>query len=160
MSKASAYKNRGLNETITKFDIEKETEVVPETFIILDIFTPIKPHYSLVRSELFKNIIPSLDLGAVSQIHFIYNENNEAKYFYGNIKGFKNLYIQENSFLQKSDNNFLNICSKLKEVLNTKDKNNYINILAIVNYSNEFKEVRSFPLEETIKKFKYFYFQN
>ena len=52
MSKASAYKNRGLNETITKFDIEKETEVVPETFIILDIVTPIKPHYSLNCSKI------------------------------------------------------------------------------------------------------------
>jgi len=33
-----------------------------ETFIIMGIVTPIKPHYSLARRELFKNIIPNLDL--------------------------------------------------------------------------------------------------
>ena len=47
-----------------------------ETFIILEIITQIKPHYSSVCHELFKNIIPNLDLEIDSIIHFIYNEDN------------------------------------------------------------------------------------
>ena len=49
-----------------------------ETFIILEIITQIKPHYSSVCHELFKNIIPNLDLDleTYSKIHFIYNEDN------------------------------------------------------------------------------------
>ena len=76
MSKASLYKNGGLNETIIKFEIDKETEVMPETFIIMGIITPIKPYYSSVRRELLKNIIPNLNLEINYKIHFIYNEDN------------------------------------------------------------------------------------
>ena len=44
-----------------------------------------------------------------SKIHFIYNEDNEANYFYGKLNDFKNLNIKDNSSLQKEnqDNIFL-----------------------------------------------------
>ena len=49
-----------------------------ETFIIMGIITPIKSYFSSIRHELFKNIIPNLDLDleTYSKIHFIYNEDN------------------------------------------------------------------------------------
>ena len=105
MSKANVYKNLALNETIIKFEIDTKSQTVKlaETFIILDIITPKKPIYSLVRSELFKNIIPNLDLDTNSAIHFIYNEENEAKYFFGSIKDFKNMNIKENCYLSNDD---------------------------------------------------------
>ncbi len=62
MSKANVFTNKALNETIIKFEIESQNEIFPETFIILDIVSPNKPLYSTVRSELFKKIIPNLNL--------------------------------------------------------------------------------------------------
>ncbi len=142
MSKANIYKNLALNETIIKFEIDTKSQTVKlaETFIILDIITPKKPIYSLVRSELFKNIIPNLDLDTNSGIHFIYNEENEAKYFFGSNKDFQNMNIYENCYLSNDDDgNFKRITQKLKNILDTIDKEKYINILTIVNYPTKKK---------------------
>ena len=76
MSTAKIYNNRGLNETVIKFEIDIQKQ---KTFIILDIVSLKKPNYSLVRNELYKNIIPNLSLDINSKIHFIYNEGSEAK---------------------------------------------------------------------------------
>lgn len=163
MSKANVYKNLALNETIIKFeiDIKSQTVKLAETFIILDIITPKKPKYSLVRSGLFKNIIPNLDLDTNSGIHFIYNEENEAKYFFGSNKDFKNMNIKENCYLSNDDDgNFKRITQKLKNILDTIDKEKYINILTIVNYGSEEKKYYNNSLfDEMKKKFKNIYSQ-
>ena len=85
MSKANYFINQALNETVVKLDIESQTDIYPETFFILDIVGADKPRYSYIRSVLFKNIIPNLNIERSSGIHFIYNGDNEAKYFYGSI---------------------------------------------------------------------------
>ena len=67
--------------------------------------------------------------------------------------------IKDNSSLQKDkeDNDFLQISLKLKDVLNTINKEKYINIITIVNYyreiKNDIKNNALNTLEETIKKF-------
>ena len=67
--------------------------------------------------------------------------------------------IKDNSSLQRDneDNNFLQISLKLKDVLNTINKEKYINIITIVNYyreiKNDIKNNALNTLEETIKKF-------
>ena len=111
MSTAKIYNNRGLNETVIKFeiDIKNQKTIYPETFIILDIVSLKKPNYSLVRNELYKNIIPNLSLDINSKIHFIYNEGSEAKYFYGKIRDFKNISINDESILSENNNNFYQI---------------------------------------------------
>ena len=62
MSRANYFTNKAFNETVVKFEIDTQTKIYPETFIILDIVSARKPHYSYIRSELFKNIIPNLNL--------------------------------------------------------------------------------------------------
>ena len=49
--------------------------------------------------------------------------------------------IKDNSSLQKDkeDNDFLQISLKLKDILNTINKEKYINIITIVNYYREIK---------------------
>ena len=67
--------------------------------------------------------------------------------------------IKDNSSLPKDneDNNFLQISLKLKDILNTINKEKYINIITIVNYyreiKNDIKNNALNTLEETIKKF-------
>ena len=67
--------------------------------------------------------------------------------------------IKDNSSLQKDkeDNDFLQISLKLKDILNTINKEKYINIITIVNYyreiKNDIKNNALNTLEETIKKF-------
>ena len=69
------------------------------------------------------------------------------------------MYIKDNSSLQKDkeDNDFLQISLKLKDILNTINKEKYINIITIVNYyreiKNDIKNNALNTLEETIKKF-------
>ena len=89
MTKANVFINKTLNETIIKFEIEIQNEIIPETFIILDIVSPNKPLYSTISSELFKKIIPNLNLEINTGLYFIYNEEGEAKYFCGSLDDFK-----------------------------------------------------------------------
>ena len=158
MSKANIYNNRGLNETVIKFEIDTQNQkiIYPETFIILDIVTREKPKYSLVRYELFKNIIPNLSLDIDSKIHFIYNEGSEAKYFYGEIRNFKNISINDDSVLSGNNNNFYQISQKLRNILDSFDKEKYINMLTIVNYDSKEKTNYNNTLFDYIhQKFKY-----
>ena len=79
MSNANAYINTGLNETIVKFEIDNNQISFSggELIIVLDIITPDPPCYSDIRSALFKNIIPNLNIPIKSGIHFIYNDSSE-----------------------------------------------------------------------------------
>ena len=72
---------------------------------------------------------------------------------------FQKLYNKDNSSLQKDkeDNDFLQISLKLKDILNTINKEKYINIITIVNYYREIKNgIKNNALntlKEAIKKF-------
>ena len=157
MSTAKIYNNRGLNETVIKFeiDIQNQKTIYPETFIILDIVSLKKPNYSLVRNELYKNIIPNLSLDINSKIHFIYNEGSEAKYFYGKIRDFKNISINDESILSENNNNFYQISQKLKNIFDSYDKEKYINMLTIVNYNSKENKYNNTLFDYINRKFKY-----
>lgn len=152
MSRANYFTNKAFNETVVKFEIDTQTKIYPETFIILDIVSARKPHYSYIRSELFKNIIPNLNLEIKTGIHFIYNEQNEAKYFRGNLYDFKNLNIKDDSYLNNS--NFPKIAQKLESILNTIDKEKYINILTIVNYGTNDTKINKNENNSLFEKMK------
>ena len=152
MSKANYFINKAFNETVIKFEIDTKTRIYPETFIILDIVTPSKPTYSNIRSEFFKNIIPNLNLEIKSGIHFIYNVQNEAKYFRGSLYDFRNLDIKDDSYLSYS--NFPTIARKLEDVLNTIDKEKYINILTIVNYETNYENKNKYENNSLFEKMK------
>ena len=152
MSRANYFTNKAFNETVVKFEIDTQTKIYPETFIILDIVSARKPHYSYIRSELFKNIIPNLNLEIKTGIHFIYNEQNEAKYFRGNLYDFKNLNIKDDSYLNNS--NFPKIAQKLESVLNNIDKEKYINILTIVNYGTNDTKINKNENNSLFEKMK------
>ena len=92
MSKAEAYINRSINETIIKLNQIRGSSN-SELIIVLDIINP-KKNYSNLRTHIFNNLIPNLNFD-IPKIHFIYNDNGEAKYYNGDIKELKSLKINE-----------------------------------------------------------------
>lgn len=136
MNKADSYINQGMNETVVKFEID-QWEVSCnnfETIIILDIITGEPPDYSEIRSSIFKNILPNLNIQIRSGIHFIYNEPNEIKYFKGNLSDFTKINISNICPRLKNERNFDEISIKLKNLLESINNESYINLLSICNY--------------------------
>ena len=157
MSNANAYINTGLNETIVKFEIDNNQISFSggELIIVLDIITPDPPCYSDIRSALFKNIIPNLNIPIKSGIHFIYNDSSEIKYFKGSLIDFSNLNFNINSPYRKE--NFNDVSEKLSNILEGLNSESYVNLLTIVNYS-ENNETSSL-FYEAKNKFKNFFSQ-
>ena len=161
MSKAEAYSNISLNETVVKFELDYKGSSNGELIIIADLINPFDNyHYHDDRIQIVKEIIAKLDFN-FSNIHFIYNdENGEAKYYDGNISSISNLNIGEIAPLQ---DNFNKISQRLKNLLNGFNSNSYINMLTLVNYNDNAEE----PYEGTDdsifyeykKKFKNIYSQ-
>ena len=144
MSRAEAYTNVSLNETVIKFELDDKrggggnTELV----IICDFINPIKyrevvahvdQYYNNDRSQIINEILPNLDIHKIPNVHLIYNgENGEAKYYYGNINSLRNLSLSEIALF---NNNFKNISERLKNLLNGFDSYSYVNMLTLVNYN-------------------------
>ena len=140
MSKAEAYSNISLNETVVKFELDYKGSSNGELIIIADLINPFDKyyyHYHDDRIQIVKEIIAKLDFN-FSNIHFIYNdENGEAKYYDGNISSISNLNIGEIAPLK---DNFNKISQRLKNLLNGLNSNSYINMLTLVNYNNNAEE--------------------
>ena len=161
MSKAEAYSNISLNETVVKFELDYKGSSNGELIIIADLINPFyEYYYHDDRIQIVKEIIAKLDFN-FSNIHFIYNdENGEAKYYDGNISSISNLNIGEIAPLK---DNFNKISQRLKNLLNGLNSNSYINMLTLVNYNDNAEE----PYEGTDdsifyeykKKFKNIYSQ-
>ena len=134
MSRAEAYSNVSLNETVIKFELDDKrggggnTELV----IICDFINPIYDWYNNDRSQIINEILPNLDIHKIPNVHLIYNgENGEAKYYYGNINSLRNLSLSEIALF---NNNFKNISERLKNLLNGFGSYSYVNMLTLVNY--------------------------
>ena len=163
MSKAEAYSNISLNETVVKFELDYNYKGSSngELIIIADLINPShKYYYHDDRIQIVKEIIAKLDFN-FSNIHFIYNdENGEAKYYDGNISSISNLNIGEIAPLK---DNFNKISQRLKNLLNGFNSNSYINMLTLVNYNvNEeepYKGTDDSIFYEYKKKFKNIYSQ-
>ena len=163
MSKAEAYSNISLNETVVKFELDYKGSSNGELIIIADLINPFDKyyyHYHDDRIQIVKEIIAKLDFN-FSNIHFIYNdENGQAKYYDGNISSISNLNIGEIAPLK---DNFNKISQRLKNLLNDLNSNSYINMLTLVNYNvNEeepYKGTDDSIFYEYKKKFKNIYSQ-
>ena len=141
MTRAEAYSNVSLNETVIKFELDDKrggggnTELV----IICDFINPIKDsndvdRYNNDRSQIINEILPNLDIHKIPNVHLIYNgENGEAKYYYGNINSLRNLSLSEIALF---NNNFKNISERLKNLLNGFGSYSYVNMLTLVNYND------------------------
>ena len=140
MTRAEAYSNVSLNETVIKFELDDKrggggnTELV----IICDFINPIKDRhdvdqYNNDRFQIINEILPNLDIHKIPNVHLIYNgENGEAKYYYGNINSLRNLSLSEIALF---NNNFKNISERLKNLLNGFGSYSYVNMLTLVNYN-------------------------
>ena len=161
MSKAEAYSNISLNETVVKFELDYKGSSNGELIIIADLINPFdKYYYHDDRIQIVKEIIAKLDFN-FSNIHFIYNdENGEAKYYDGNISSISNLNIGEIAPLK---DNFNKISQRLKNLLNGFNSNSYINMLTLVNYNDKrekpYKGTNDSIFYEYKKKFKNIYSQ-
>ena len=162
MSKAEAYSNISLNETVVKFELDYNYKGSSngELIIIADLINPSHKYYHDDRIQIVKEIIAKLDFN-FSNIHFIYNdENGEAKYYDGNISSISNLNIGEIAPLK---DNFNKISQRLKNLLNGFNSNSYINMLTLVNYNDDaeepYKGTDDSIFYEYKKKFKNIYSQ-
>ena len=142
-----SFENKVLSETVVKIEIEEseENKNIGEFILILDTSESMGEYVPQILNEVMPKVLNNLNLSK-KKIHLI-TFSDTTKYYCVTKNDFKTIGIKASGYTQ-----MLGVIPKLKEIIETINKKEYISILALSDGKVHDREQTTQNLELLIKE--------
>ena len=146
---AEIYTNNSLNHSIVNIDIKNNEKTFEGEFIfVVDVSESMKGYIQQILNEIMPQVFNNLIFDDKKIIHLI-TFSNDSQYYKLTKKEFKHINVE-----QKVSTQMLGAVSKLEELINSFDKETFINLLVLTDGLIHDREETNKQLKEYIKELK------